>query len=554
MTSDLKNRSTTAFKGWERVQNLFRARSLYSWLVGLLLTLSLSLFLFVAWIIFSMSNSYLEDVTTRCGKRMSTLIDRSIRTSMITKEHAEVAIAINKVVEIPGISAIRIYDHAGNLKYHTLGANVDENPMPTCDYCHKAAEPSTWGMPETCVYTIPTEDSRKMIVLSPIISTPGCVGFGCHQINRPSDVLGYMEIELPLKEMDDALSIVLYEYFAIVIIFLFVLLTAVLWFFNHRINKPLKKIVEVSRAVTAGNMSVRVQMGKRELADIHQVELALNTMLESIKVSNHELQRWSNELESQVRSKSEDIARSQNEIYQIERLASLGRLSSSVAHEINNPLAGILTYAKLVSKVLAGPPLTDERKATLLNHLHMIQSETARCGDIVKGLLNFSRDGDQAFDELNLNEILEETHALIQHSFQIANVRLVTDFSASQFSISGNGNQIIQACLAVLSNALEAVPDDGTGVVTYRSYNQDLHHVTVEIRDNGIGISAEDQDHIFEPFFSRKKEMSGIGLGLAVTYGILEQHQAKITVESAPGAGTSIKFIFRLLEEQPNGQ
>ncbi len=213
-----------------------------------------------------------------------------------------------------------------------------------------------------------------------------------------------------------------------------------------------------------------------------------------------------------------------------------------------------MTYAKLVSKVLAGPPLTDERKATLLNHLHMIQSETARCGDIVKGLLNFSRDGDQAFDELNLNEILEETHALIQHSFQIANVRLVTDFSASQFSISGNGNQIIQACLAVLSNALEAVPDDGTGVVTYRSYNQDLHHVTVEIRDNGIGISAEDQDHIFEPFFSRKKEMSGIGLGLAVTYGILEQHQAKITVESAPGAGTSIKFIFRLLEEQPNGQ
>lgn len=360
MTPNVENRSNTATKGWARVQGLFRPRSLYSWLVGLLLILSLTLFLFVAWIIFSMSNSYLEDVTTRCGKRMSTLIDRTIRTSMMTKEHAEVNIAINKVVEIPGISAIRIYDHTGNLKYRSLGSNVDDNPMPTCDHCHKAAEPSTWGMPETCVYSVPTEDSRKMIVLSPITSSPGCVGFGCHQTNKPTDVLGYMEIELPLKEMDDALNIVLYEYFAIVVIFLFVLLTAVLWFFNHRINQPLKKIVEVSRAVTAGNMSVRVDMEKNELADIHQVELAINTMLESIKVSNHELQRWSNELESQVRSKSEDIARTQNEIYQIERLASLGRLSSSVAHEINNPLAGILTYAKLVSKVTARPrPIPD---------------------------------------------------------------------------------------------------------------------------------------------------------------------------------------------------
>lgn len=550
MNQALKDR----FKGLVIVNNLFRPRSLFSWLVGLLLSLSLSLFLFVAWIIFSMSNNYLENVTTRCGKRMAALIDGTIRSSMITQDHSELSIAINKVADIPGISSIRIYDHEGNLKYHTLGTDVQEFSMPNCDHCHQAQPPSTWGMPSTCVYDVEQEDGRNMIALSPILSTPVCAGSGCHQTNKTNDVLGYMEIEIPLNELDAALNIILYEYFGIVLVFLGVLLSAVLWFFNHRINKPLKKIVDVSRAVTAGNMSVRVDLGKDELADIHQVELALNSMLESIKRSNRELQQWSNDLEIQVRDKSEDIARTQNEIYQIERLASLGRLSSSVAHEINNPLAGILTYAKLVSKVLAGPDLSEKRKNVLLGHLEMIQSETARCGNIVKGLLDFSRDGTEMFEDVHLNEILEETTSLIQHSFQISDVRLVTDFCAPHDRVMGNRNQIIQACLAVLSNALEAVPGDGTGVVTYRSYNSHRQKVTVEIKDNGIGIPHEDQEHIFEPFFSRKKEMSGIGLGLAVTYGILEQHQARISVDSTVGSGTRIKFIFKLPEETYNGQ
>jgi len=315
---------------------------------------------------------------------------------------------------------------------------------------------------------------------------------------------------------------------------------------KRRIHKPLKRIVDASRAVSTGNLSVRVNVQPNDLIDIHEVGLALNTMLESINESSRELHQWSNELENKVRTKSEDIARTQNEIYQIERLASLGRLSSSVAHEINNPLAGVLTYAKLVSRILQNPELTEEKKEAVLKHLEMIQSETKRCGNIVKGLLNFSRDGSQKFDEVSVNEVLAETEQLIQHSFQISDVILATDFSATRDQIRGNGNQIIQACLAVLTNALEAVSPGPDSQVTYRSYNPDMEHITIEIKDNGIGISEADQEHIFEPFFSSKKEMSGIGLGLAVTYGILEQHNAKVAVDSAPGAGTSLKFTFEL--------
>lgn len=536
--------STISEYSWKR---LFRPNSLYGRLVILLSSMSLLLFAFLAWLIFSITNNYLEDVTKRCGKRMSMVIDNTIRSSMFSEDHAEVTHAITQVQKVPGVSAIRIFNNAGEIKHHAP-AHLDESsksdPMLACSHCHTTVDQRQWGMPETCVYEAKEGEGRTMVVLSPIQSTPECRSSGCHQSVDDLEVLGFMEIKLPLTALDNALAKILYEYFSIIILFLFLLMATLLFFVERRFNRPLKRIVDVSRSVTGGNMSVRVDVSSRELRDVYQVGTALNTMLESINKSNRELHEWSNDLENMVRTKSEDMARSQNEIYQIERLASLGRLSSSVAHEINNPLAGVLTYAKLVSRILQNSVLTEEKRTAILKHLDMIQSETTRCGNIVKGLLNFSRDGSQKFDTIHLNEVLNETAQLIQHSFQISDVRLVTDFCAPRDLVSANGNQVIQACLAVLTNALEAVDEGGDGLVTYRSYNPDMDHVIIEIKDNGIGISAEDQDHMFEPFFSSKKEMSGIGLGLAVTYGILEQHNAKVYVDSAPGKGTSIKLKF----------
>ncbi|MBT4033421.1 MAG: HAMP domain-containing histidine kinase [Candidatus Marinimicrobia bacterium] len=480
---------------------------------------------------------------------MSAMVDLSIRSSMIREDHAELTIAITKVQDVPGVGAIRIFNDEGEIRHFSPGAlhsGMEHTPMTPCAHCHSEVDHSQWGMPGTCIYNRDADAGRNMIVLSPIMSTPECRSSGCHQTHIDSEVLGFLEIELPLDELDGALSQLLYEYFGLILLFLVLVMGALLFFVKRRIHKPLKRIVDASRAVSTGNLSVRVNVQPNDLIDIHEVGLALNTMLESINESSRELHQWSNELENKVRTKSEDIARTQNEIYQIERLASLGRLSSSVAHEINNPLAGVLTYAKLVSRILQNPELTEEKKEAVLKHLEMIQSETKRCGNIVKGLLNFSRDGSQKFDEVSVNEVLAETEQLIQHSFQISDVILATDFSATRDQIRGNGNQIIQACLAVLTNALEAVSPGPDSQVTYRSYNPDMEHITIEIKDNGIGISEADQEHIFEPFFSSKKEMSGIGLGLAVTYGILEQHNAKVAVDSAPGAGTSLKFTFEL--------
>lgn len=529
--------------------DLFQSKSLYTNLVRLLISMSLVLFIFLAWLIFSISNNYLENVLTRCGKRMSALVDQSIRMSMMSEDHSELTVAIIKVQGIPGVGAIRIYNDEGIIRHSSKGLIAEgtvEKDMTPCTHCHSEVDPAEWGMPETCIYNTERNNGRNMIVLSPILSNPDCRASGCHQSHLESEVLGFLEIELPLNELDQTLTQLLMEYIGLILLFLILIMGALLFFVKRRIHQPLKRIVDASREVSAGNLSVRVNVQPNDLTDIHHVGLALNTMLESINESSRELQQWSSELETKVRTKSEDIARTQNEIYQIERLASLGRLSSSVAHEINNPLAGVLTYAKLVSRILQNPDLNEDKKQSVLKHLDMIQSETTRCGNIVKGLLNFSRDSSQKFNEVHLNEVLAESEQLIKHSFQISDISLNTDFSASKDMIRGNAHQVIQACLAVLTNALEAVSPGPDSQVTYRSYNPDLEHIVIEIKDNGIGISAEDQEHIFEPFFSSKKEMSGIGLGLAVTYGILEQHKAKVTVDSALGAGTSIKFTFEL--------
>jgi two-component system, NtrC family, sensor kinase len=536
-----------------RLRSYFsQTSSLYNRIVLLILSVSLIFFLFLAFIIFSVSNDYLEDVTLRCGERVARLVDRALQNTMMSADHSELVQTIDFLCEIPGIQNISIYNNSGQVM-HDATSNIFhpdtiiQKELPCLD-CHATIDTTRWIERGLCVFDREITEGRELVVVAPIRNIEGCTSASCHAEDAQNELLGFLEIELPLVEMDKVLNRTIINYFIIVLVFI-LSFTAVILIFAHRsIHTPLSRIIDASKQVRLGNMNLRLDVAPSDLYDIKEVEEAFNQMLESIAESNREQQKWSHGLEKKVLQKTEDLERTQTEIFHIERLASLGRLSSSVAHEINNPLAGVLTYAKLVSRILQNSEFTDEKKTTILKHLDMIQSETTRCGNIVKGLLNFSRDRSPKFSMVNLNDILQETEQLIQHSFQIANVKLISDFSAARDQVQANGNQIIQACLAVLTNALEAVDDSPDSQVTYRSYNPDEEHIALEIKDNGIGIPKEDLEHIFEPFFSRKKEMSGIGLGLAVTYGILEQHNAKVQVDSSPGKGTSIRCIFELSE------
>jgi two-component system NtrC family sensor kinase len=170
--------------------------------------------------------------------------------------------------------------------------------------------------------------------------------------------------------------------------------------------------------------------------------------------------------------------------------------------------------------------------------------ETKRCGDIVKGLLDFSRKDQQNFDYKHFHNILKETYDLMAHQMKMNDTNFYTDFAATSDMIYCSENQIKQACVAILVNALDAVSENGE--ILMKTTNPDPHNIRLDIIDNGMGISPEDLPHIFEPFFSAKQNTSGIGLGLAIVHGIVQNHKGKIEVNSELGRKTTMSIILPL--------
>ncbi len=280
------------------------------------------------------------------------------------------------------------------------------------------------------------------------------------------------------------------------------------------------------------------------------VSEAFNQMLDKLQAANTELQNWSKQLEYKVQRKSEELSSVHNELIQIERIASLGKLSASVAHELNNPLSGILVYAKLVSKQLQSAPIEQEKRLAMMKHLKFIETETKRCGDIVKGLLDFSRKDQSDHEISHLHEILSSTADLMRHPMKISNISFYTHFKAERDEVSCSPNQIKQACIAMLVNASEAMTSDANGEIVIQTSNPDNEHIKFEIIDNGRGMEKDSIPSIFEPFYSTKHEASGIGLGLAIVHGIISSHKGKISVQSTPGMGTTFAITLPLAKQK----
>ena len=278
---------------------------------------------------------------------------------------------------------------------------------------------------------------------------------------------------------------------------------------------------------------------------MRMVSSAFNEMLDNLQTATKELQNWSQQLEYKVQKKTEELSEMQHELIHVERIASLGKLSSSVAHEINNPLSGVLTYTKLVQKQLRKPFLDEATKESMLKYLKVIETETKRCGDIVKGLLDFSRKDQQDFKSKHLHQILHETYILMAHQMKIENISFLTDFTAESDLISCSENEIKQACIAILLNASEAIIENGE--ILMETSNPDEHTIKLEITDNGSGISPDDIPHVFEPFFSAKQKASGIGLGLAIVHGIIQNHKGKVEVDSDLGNRTTISITLPII-------
>jgi len=252
------------------------------------------------------------------------------------------------------------------------------------------------------------------------------------------------------------------------------------------------------------------------------------------------------ELSHRWDKKVKELKSDLQKLVQEDRMISLGKLAASCAHEINNPIQGLLTFSHLMQEILAEGNPSSEDLEQFKKHLALMSKELERCGNIVSGLLSFSRESTIEYKNIDLNEILEEVINLTCHKMKLRNVDLIARLSPGLLMIRGNDSQLQQCFLNLIFNAIAAMPEGGQLHVLSK-HDKAKKNVCVEIRDTGYGIPEENLDHIFDPFFTTKEAGEATGLGLSIVYGVTKNHGGNIKVNTKVGEGTSFVLDFPTL-------
>lgn len=486
------------------------------------------------------------DYFSNVAIRTSDIIKRSTHYSMMLNRREDIYNIIKTIGSEPGIEGIRIYNKRGDISFstqeHEVGTTADLQDE-ACIACHTTGRSTSVSPlnPELIRYFRSPNGYRVMGVITPIKNDPTCSTPDCHAHHPSQTILGVLDVMIPLKELDTNIEEFERSYYfgGLSMIVLITGLSGL--FFWRTVNVPVKKLKEGTEEIMRGNLDHTIDVHTKD--ELGSLTKSFNHMTRTLKQAQDELEELNQTLEKRVQKKTEELRRAQANLVQVEKMVSLGTLAATVAHELNNPLEGILTYAKLIRKRVQQPELSEEQRAEISDELKMIADETSRCGTIVKNLLLFSRRKIGELKENNIRAIAEQSLKLVDHHLTMNNIRLNAEFAADIPVCRCDEEQILQALLALEINAVEAMPQGGElRIEAFPTADA----VVIRIGDNGIGIHEEDLPHIFEPFFTTKKEGKGTGLGLAVVYGIIERHGGKITVESEHNKGTTFTITLPL--------
>jgi len=321
-----------------------------------------------------------------------------------------------------------------------------------------------------------------------------------------------------------------------------VFLLVILYFATSMITNPLQKMVIATQEIAKGDLSHKVEVNSRD--EIGYLADSFNLMTANLKTANQKLIEWGRTLEKKVEERTRELREMQAHLIQSEKLASLGKLAAGIAHEINNPLGGILIYSHLL---LEDTP----KKSPHYENLKKIVKETSRCKDIVKGLLEFARPKEPEMSQINLNEVLNRSLAIVEGQALFQNIKISKKYASALPKIVADGSQLQQVFMNIIINAAEAM--DGKGTLSLSTcMDTDGIHIEAKITDTGHGIKEEDKKRLFEPFFSTKEVGKGTGLGLAISYSIIQKHLGTIEVESREGKGSTFTVKLPVLREGTN--
>ncbi|MGB4268786.1 MAG: cache domain-containing protein [Spirochaetota bacterium] len=310
--------------------------------------------------------------------------------------------------------------------------------------------------------------------------------------------------------------------FAVITILIAIVAVGISLYLLNIIIQPVRTLVKASESVINGNYDAHIEIESED--EIGYLCYTFNQMIDAIKERDRKLKE-----------------QTQNQILQSEKLASLGRLASGIAHEINNPLTAILTYSSLL--------LEDLKDTDFEEDLRVIIKETLRCRDIVRNILDFARSTKPDIKRTNINILINEVLLILEKHVNFHNIVINKELDADVPDMYIDENQFKSVINNLAMNAADAMPQGGTLTVKTR-YNVHNDSITIIVSDTGTGIKEEHLDKIFDPFFTTKEQGKGTGLGLAVTYGIIKRYHGNIDVQSEMGKGTVFTITFPLAKNK----
>ena len=490
------------------------------------------------------------EIARQYAFRTSEIVTGSTRYSMLLNAKESTYSIIQGIVQQEGIQKVTLFDKTGRIAYSTVEdeinrtANYEEKE---CSPCHEASGSLRKKPIEAWHHIYQDEHGRRLMVyVRPIANEKSCYEAACHAHQPQDTYLGLLRINLSLEKMDAIVeqnrSRMISTNIAITLA-LALTVGIMIWFFVH---VPVKKLILGTKEISSGNLNYQIESTVRD--EMGSLARSFNQMTQDLREAKREITSWSNQLEHRVQEKTVELERTQKRNLQIEKMASLGQLSATVAHELNNPIAGILTYSKLIQKKLAKENLPLDEKEAILKQLKLIESESERSGNIVKNMLLFSRQETIEIKAHDLHQVIDNSIELIDHHLKLHNIKLVREFQSDMPAVEIDESQIKQALLALFVNAVEAMENEGklTVKTELKISEQSIY---ISVKDTGKGIPDELKSQIFEPFYTTKIAVKGVGLGLSAVYAIVHRHQGEIMVESEINKGST--FIIKIPIKQP---
>ncbi len=452
------------------------------------------------------------------------------------------------------IDRIRLFSTKGQVHFSTdpeeIGKAMEEVKTESQDCDNEIFFPEE----------LPLEDSRRIFhnaqgeemlsVTTAIYNRPSCHTAACHVHSPDTKILGFLEVQGSLAKIGVQASAYRNSIATFGVTLLLIVIICLSWMTQSMVIHPVSDLLMHARKVSNMELDSHLQMKSND--EIGELSEAFNDMTVRLKETRDEYRELTETLEAKVLERTEEIAQVSDQLVRSEKLASLGQLVAGIAHEINNPLTGILMFANMFAK---DQRLDDSQREDALTIVH----ETNRCADIVKRLLDFSRTSIPDKRLRSLSKIMESTLAMVTHHAAVNDVNIVRHYGAALPEIEVDPTQIEQVFINLLVNACHAMPLGGSLTVDMRAdLRRDL--LITSIEDTGSGISEENMSRVFDPFFTTKNQdldgVVGTGLGLSVSYGIIQNHGGLILVQSVLGRGTTftielpISSLMRTAEEK----